>query len=150
MPASRVIPRRALRPRPPVAPHPALECAELLEADRPARAARRGADLGPEAELAGVGELGFAHRFARREGRARSVMELTARLTRSCDKGGMSAAWRIGLHGAFSRRSRLQVSEGTMQNLLILLVVLTMACGAAASVTVSLAPAYADDSGKGY
>ena len=40
--------------------------------------------------------------------------------------------------------------EGTMQYLLILLVVITMACGAAASVTISLAPAYADDSGKGY
>jgi hypothetical protein len=37
-----------------------------------------------------------------------------------------------------------------MQNLLILLVVLTMACGAAASVTISLAPAYADDSSRGY
>ena len=39
---------------------------------------------------------------------------------------------------------------GAMQYLLILLVVITVACGAAASVTVSLAPAYADDSGKGY
>jgi hypothetical protein len=34
-----------------------------------------------------------------------------------------------------------------MQNVLILLVLLTMACGTAASVTISLAPAYADDSG---
>ena len=39
---------------------------------------------------------------------------------------------------------------GTMQYLLILLVVLTMACGAAAAVTIALAPAYADNSGKGY
>jgi hypothetical protein len=37
-----------------------------------------------------------------------------------------------------------------MQYLLILLVAITMACGAAASVTISFAPAYADDSGKGY
>jgi hypothetical protein len=37
-----------------------------------------------------------------------------------------------------------------MQYLLILLVVTTMAGGAAATVTISLAPAYADDSGKGY
>jgi hypothetical protein len=37
-----------------------------------------------------------------------------------------------------------------MQYLLILLVVITMACGAAASVTISLAPAYGDNSGKGY
>jgi hypothetical protein len=37
-----------------------------------------------------------------------------------------------------------------MQYLLILLVVLTMACGAAASVTIAFVPAYADDSGKGY
>jgi hypothetical protein len=37
-----------------------------------------------------------------------------------------------------------------MQYLLILLVVLTVACGAAAGVTIALAPAYADDSGKGY
>jgi hypothetical protein len=42
------------------------------------------------------------------------------------------------------------VVEGTMQYLLILMVAITMACGAAASVTISLAPAYADDSGKGY
>jgi hypothetical protein len=39
---------------------------------------------------------------------------------------------------------------GEVQYLLILLVVITMACGAAASVTISLVPAYADDSGKGY
>jgi hypothetical protein len=37
-----------------------------------------------------------------------------------------------------------------MQYLLILLVVLTVACGAAAGVTIALAPAYADDSGNGY
>ena len=37
-----------------------------------------------------------------------------------------------------------------VQYLLVLLVVITMASGAAASVTISLAPAYADDSGKGY
>jgi hypothetical protein len=37
-----------------------------------------------------------------------------------------------------------------MRSLLVLLVVLTMACGAAASVTISLAPAYAGDAGKGY
>jgi hypothetical protein len=40
--------------------------------------------------------------------------------------------------------------ETTMRSLLVLLVALTMACGAAASLTISLAPAYADDSGKGY
>ncbi len=39
---------------------------------------------------------------------------------------------------------------GTMEYLLILLVALTMACGAAATVTIALAPAYADNSGKGY
>ena len=39
---------------------------------------------------------------------------------------------------------------GTMRYLLILLVALTMACGAAANVTIALAPAYADNSGKGY
>jgi len=43
-----------------------------------------------------------------------------------------------------------RVAEGTMQYLLILLVAITMACGAAASVTISLAPAYADNSAKGY
>jgi hypothetical protein len=37
-----------------------------------------------------------------------------------------------------------------MQYLLILMLAITMACGVAASVTISLAPAYADDSGKGY
>jgi hypothetical protein len=37
-----------------------------------------------------------------------------------------------------------------MQYLLILLVAVTMACGAAASVTVSLAPAYVGNIGDGY
>jgi hypothetical protein len=37
-----------------------------------------------------------------------------------------------------------------MQYLLILLVAITMACGAAAGVTIALAPAYADHSAKGY
>jgi hypothetical protein len=37
-----------------------------------------------------------------------------------------------------------------MQYVLILLVAVTMGFGAAASVTISLEPAYADDSGKGY
>ncbi len=36
-----------------------------------------------------------------------------------------------------------------MRSLLALLVVLTLACGAAAGVTVALAPAYAD-AGRGY
>jgi hypothetical protein len=40
--------------------------------------------------------------------------------------------------------------ETTMRSLLVLLVALTMVCGAAASVTVALAPAYADDASKGY
>ena len=39
---------------------------------------------------------------------------------------------------------------GTMQYLLILLVAITMACGVAATVTIELAPAYADASAKGY
>ena len=39
---------------------------------------------------------------------------------------------------------------GTMQYLLILLVAVTMACGAAATVTIELAPAYADGSATGY
>ena len=40
--------------------------------------------------------------------------------------------------------------EIMMRSLLILLIALTMACGAAACVTGSLLPAYADDPGKGY
>ena len=43
-----------------------------------------------------------------------------------------------------------QGMETTMRSLLVLLVALTMACGAAAGLTVSLAHAYADDAGKGY
>ncbi len=39
---------------------------------------------------------------------------------------------------------------GTMQYLLILLVAVTVACGAAAGVTIALKPAHANDSGKGY
>jgi hypothetical protein len=41
-------------------------------------------------------------------------------------------------------------TETTMRGLLLLLVALTMTCGAAASVTIAFAPAYADDAGKGY
>jgi hypothetical protein len=63
-------------------------------------------------------------------------------------QAGASAAPRMAF--AAHAEGSEKVSEGTMQNLLIVLVVLTMACGAAASVTTSLAPAYADDSGKGY
>jgi len=37
-----------------------------------------------------------------------------------------------------------------MRYLLILLVAVTMACGAAASVTISLAPAFVADNGEGY
>jgi len=37
-----------------------------------------------------------------------------------------------------------------MHYLLILLVALTVACGAAASVTIAFAPAYADNSANGY
>jgi hypothetical protein len=37
-----------------------------------------------------------------------------------------------------------------MQYLLILLVAVTMACGAAATVTIELAPAYAGSSASGY
>jgi hypothetical protein len=39
---------------------------------------------------------------------------------------------------------------GTMHYLLILLVAVTMACGAAATVTIELAPAYADAGATGY
>ena len=51
---------------------------------------------------------------------------------------------------SWAERERRRVAEGTMQYLLILMLAITMACGAAAGVTISLAPAYADDSGKGY
>jgi hypothetical protein len=37
-----------------------------------------------------------------------------------------------------------------MRKLLVLLVALTVGCGAAASITISLAPAYADDRASGY
>jgi hypothetical protein len=39
---------------------------------------------------------------------------------------------------------------GIMEYLLILLMAVTMACGAAATVTIELAPAYADASATGY
>jgi len=43
-----------------------------------------------------------------------------------------------------------QDTEAIMRKLLVLLVALTVGCGAAASTTISLAPAYADDSASGY
>jgi hypothetical protein len=45
---------------------------------------------------------------------------------------------------------RAPALDSAMQYLLILLVAVTMACGAAASVTISLAPAYVADNGEGY
>ncbi len=42
------------------------------------------------------------------------------------------------------------VTGSGMDKLLALLLVLTLACGMAAGVTISLAPAYADRSGDGY
>jgi hypothetical protein len=47
-------------------------------------------------------------------------------------------------------RRRGTAGLGTMQYLLILLVAITMACGAAAGVTIALAPAYAEYSAQGY
>jgi hypothetical protein len=49
-----------------------------------------------------------------------------------------------------AQRRRGTAGLGTMQYLLILLVAVTMACGAAATVTIELAPAYADASASGY
>ena len=49
-----------------------------------------------------------------------------------------------------AHRRRGTAGLGTMQYLLILLVAVTMACGAAATVTIELAPAYADSSASGY
>jgi hypothetical protein len=40
--------------------------------------------------------------------------------------------------------------EAIMRKLLVLLVVLAVGCGAAAGITISLAPAYADDTASGY
>jgi hypothetical protein len=37
-----------------------------------------------------------------------------------------------------------------MRYVLVLLMAVTMACGAAASVTISLAPAHVGDNGEGY
>ena len=45
---------------------------------------------------------------------------------------------------------RTSALDSVMQYLLILLVAVTMACGAAASVTISLAPAYLADNDEGY
>jgi hypothetical protein len=49
-----------------------------------------------------------------------------------------------------AQRRRGTAGLGTMQYLLMLLVAVTMACGVAATVTIELAPAYADASAKGY
>jgi hypothetical protein len=49
-----------------------------------------------------------------------------------------------------AQRRRGTAGLGTMQYLLMLLVAVTMACGVAATVTIELAPAYADASASGY
>ena len=43
-----------------------------------------------------------------------------------------------------------RVVEAIMRKLLVLLVALTVGCGTAASITISLAPAYADENASGY
>ena len=48
------------------------------------------------------------------------------------------------------QRRRGTAGLGTMQYLLMLLVAVTVACGVAATVTIELAPAYADGGAKGY
>jgi hypothetical protein len=75
-------------------------------------------------------------------------MGLTARFGRL--RHGLALTW--SPVGRFWRtlRRRGTAGLGTMQYLLILLVAITMACGAAAGVTIALAPAYADYSAKGY
>ncbi len=49
-----------------------------------------------------------------------------------------------------AQRRRGTAGLGTMHYLLIILVAVTMACGAAATVTIELAPAYADAAATGY
>jgi hypothetical protein len=49
-----------------------------------------------------------------------------------------------------AQRRRGTAGLGTLQYLLMLLVAVTMACGVAATVTIELAPAYADASAAGY
>jgi hypothetical protein len=49
-----------------------------------------------------------------------------------------------------AQRRRGTTGLGTMQYLLILLVAVTLACGAAATATIVLAPAYADAGAQGY
>ena len=58
-----------------------------------------------------------------------------------------AVAAELRLRGSSQQRPGM---ETTMRGLLVLLVALTMACGAAAGLTVSLAPFYAEDAGKGY
>ncbi len=58
-----------------------------------------------------------------------------------------AVAAELRLRGSSQQRPGM---ETTMRGLLVLLVALTMACGAAAGLTVYLAPAYADKASKGY
>jgi hypothetical protein len=76
------------------------------------------------------------------------VTALTSRFARSCKKCGVDTVTGLGLVADARRWG--DGGLGKMQYLLILLVAVTMACGAAAGVTIALAPAYADDSAKGY
>jgi hypothetical protein len=77
-----------------------------------------------------------------------SVTTLTAHLNWGRHNSALTSSpvWRFWP----AQRRRGTAGLGTMQYLLILLVAVTMACGAAATVTIELAPAYADASATGY
>jgi hypothetical protein len=77
-----------------------------------------------------------------------SVIALTAHLNRVRHDLSLTS-WPVRRFWPAQRR-RGTAGLGTMQYLLILLVAVTMACGAAATVTIELAPAYADASATGY
>ena len=77
----------------------------------------------------------------------RSVTALTAHLNWGAKFGLDIVGGQALLAGAASKGDG---GLGTMQYLLMLLVAVTMACGVAATVTIELAPAYADGGAKGY
>ena len=80
-----------------------------------------------------------------REGRLTASPDLTAIMDVTCPSGRLPVP--RATRGTFMRAPALDLA---MQYLLILFVAVTMACGAAASVTISLAPAYVADNGEGY
>ena len=87
----------------------------------------------------GTGTVAVTQRFG-------NVSRVTSLFKQSCDRsGGVDSESRRGLAKPWGLWGVFHV-----RIVFVLLFVVAMGCGLAASVTISMAPAYADNVGEGY